>query len=375
VLEYPVMLNQIKKIFGKTYQPLNIIEISKENLLHNYKVLSSLNRGIKIAPVLKSNAYGHGLMEVARVMDQAGAPFFCVDSIYEAYELLKAEIKTPILIMGYVQPENLKVKKLPFKYAVSTLDLAEAINKYQPSSGVHIFVDTGMHREGVLISELPEFLKKLPRNLKIEGLMSHLASGDRPNDLLTKLQVKHFDRALGVLKDHKINPGYRHLASSDGLISSLPKFSTNIARVGISLFGIASHNNLKPVLNFKTQIVQVKKLQKGDRVGYDQTFPAKKEMTIGILPAGYYDGVDRRLSNKGWVIIYGKPCKIIGRVSMNITAIDLSKVTNYPIGQSVTIYSGNPSDPNSIANSAKICQTIPYDLLVKLAPSTKRLII
>ena len=304
-----------------------------------------------------------------------GIPFFCVDSIYEAYELLKIKIKTPILIMGYVQPENLKVKKLTFKYAVSTLDLAEAINKYQPHAGVHIFVDTGMHREGVPISELPEFLKRLPKNLKIEGLMSHLASADLPNDPLTKLQVKNFKKALDILKYQKISPEYVHLANSDGLISLLPKFSTNVARVGISLFGIGRDDNLNPILSFKTKIVQIKKIRRGDRVGYGGTFIAKRPMVIGILPAGYYDGVNRRLSNKGWVTVDNIPCRIIGRVSMNITVIDLSKVTKFAIAKDVTIYSGNPRDPNSIENAAKICKTIPYDLLVHLASSTKRIIV
>ena len=381
------MLNQIRKMIGGTYQPLNIVEISKDNLLHNFKYLSSLHPKIKIAPVLKSNAYGHGLVEVARVLDSIGPsglqndksgriPFFCVDSIYEAYELLKIKIKTPILIMGYIQPENLKVKKLPFIFTVSTLDFAEAINKYQPNPKVHIFVDTGMHREGIPLNELPDFLDRIKKlNLKIEGLMSHLASADNKNDPLNKLQVKNFEKALRVLKNHKINPKYCHLANSDCLIYSLPKFSTNIARVGISLFGIGSHNNLKPVLNFKTKIIQIKNLKKGDRVGYGGTFTARKPMTIGVLPAGYYDGVDRRLSNKGWVTVDNIPCKIIGRVSMNITTIDITKVTKVTIGQDVTIYSANPEDLNSISNAAKICETIPYDLLVHIAHSTKRKVV
>ena len=130
------MLKNLIKIFRKEYQILNKIEISKDNLLNNYQYISSLDEKIKIAPVLKSNAYGHGILEVAKILDKGCAdwrvPFFCVDSLYEAYELLKAKIKTPILITGYTNPQNLKVKKLPFLYAVYTLDLLEAISKFQP---------------------------------------------------------------------------------------------------------------------------------------------------------------------------------------------------------------------------------------------------
>lgn len=370
------MIN-LKSFLGlKTYQPLNTIEISRDNLLHNYKVLSSINPKVKVAPVLKSNAYGHGLILVAKILDHVGAPFFCVDSIYEAYELLKVKIKTPILIMGYIEPENLKVKKLPFKYAISTMDLAEAISKYQPDAKIHIFVDTGMHREGVPLENLFEFLEKIKDlNLEIEGLMSHFSSADNPNNPLNKLQTKNFEGALEVLRSQKVYPKYCHLANSDALISTLPKFSTNPARVGIALFGIGRDDNLNPVLSFKTKIVQIKKIRRGDRVGYSGTFTARKSMLIGVLPAGYYDGVDRKLSNKGIVTIDGKECPIIGTVSMNITTIDLSNVHNPYVGQIVLVYSNIRTDKNSIENAAKTSRTIPYDLLVHLASSTKRVIV
>lgn len=374
-----------------TYYPLNLIEISQQNLIRNYKYLSSLNKKTKIAPVLKSNAYGHGLNLVAKILDSglrqndkgSGIPFFCVDSLYEAYELLKAHVKTPILIMGYIQPENLKVKKLPFSYAVSTLDVAQAISKYQPHAGVHLFVDTGMNREGVPFDELPEFLESLPEHLNIEALMSHLASSDDLKDPLNKTQIKNFQKALEICHKNGVYPKWVHLQNSDGLLytsdvstrlGTIPHRVWNVSRVGLALYGIFQDPHLKPVLTFKSKIIQVKKLQKGDRVGYSGTFTAKKPLTLGVLPLGYYDGVDRRLSNKGFVTADGTPCRIIGRVSMNITTIDLTKVTNVTIGQTVTVYSSNPADPNSIANAAKLCKTIPYDLLVHLASSTKRIL-
>lgn len=371
------MINKLFSFFRKEYLTLNRLEISKENLLHNYKYLSSLNRRVKVAPVIKSNGYGHGIIEVAGILDNANTPFFCVDSLYEAYELLKADIKTPILIMGYIDPQNLKVKKLPFSYAVFDLETAEILNDHQPGCGIHIFVDTSMHREGVPINELPHFLeeiKKLP-NIKVEGLMSHLASADDKKDSLNKIQIKNFKKALEICKNSGIRPKWIHLSNSDGLLNHLPTWNVGIqsmVRVGLALYGISHDTNLKPVLTLKSKIIQIKKLRRGDRVGYSGTFTAKKEMLLGVLPLGYYDGLDRRLSIKGSVLIDGTICSIIGRVSMNLTTVDLTNVSDPYIGQTVFVYSNDPKDANSIENAAKLCKTIPYDILIGLAASTKR---
>lgn len=371
------MISKLLKIFKKEYFTLNKIEISKDNLVDNYQYLSSLNRKVKIAPVLKSNGYGHGITEVAKILDTKKCPFFCVDSLYEAYELIKAKIKTPILIMGYTDPENFKAKKLPFSYAVFDIELARILNKYQSGCNVHIFVDTGMNREGVPLAKLPKFLKEIKKleNIKIEGLMSHLASADDSKDSLNKIQINNFKKAQEILKREGIKPKWIHLQNSDGLALHLEGVNVNMARAGLALNGISKNQNLKPVLSLKSKIIQVKNLQKGDRVGYDGTFIAKKPMTFGVLPLGYYDGVDRRLSNKGFVKVGGTYCPIIGKVSMNITTIDLSPIYNTFVGQEVIVYSNNPEDKNSIENTAKICQTIPYTLLVHLAESIKRIII
>lgn len=371
------MISQIFKLFKKNYQSLNIIEISRDSLLHNYRYLSSLSKKVRIAPVVKSNGYGHGIINVAKILDSQNALFFCVDSLYEAYELLKAKVKTPILITGYTNPENLKVKKLPFSYAVFTLDLAKAINDYQPHAGVHIFVDTGMHREGVSIEELPGFLnelKKLP-NIKIEGLMSHLASSESNKDPLFLNQIKQYRKAKEICKKMGINPRWFHVAATGSIINpqtrSIIAGVSNLARAGLALYGYSSSTfdkNLKPALTLKTTIVQIKKVLKGDKLGYDGTYTAKKDMVIGILPIGYYDGVDRRLSNKGVCFVDNTECPILGRVSMNLNIIDLSKVPNPKAGQEVIVYS-------DISKDAKICKTIPYDLLVNLAETTKRIIV
>lgn len=384
------MLSKIAQFLKRDYLTLNRIEISRSALLNNFSCLSALNLKLKIAPVLKSNAYGHGIMDIAKILNSAShmasgstkLPFLCVDSLHEAYQLLKAHIKIPILIMGYTNPENFKVKKLPFEIAVWDLETARVLNQYQLGCEVHIFVDTGMHREGVPISQLRQFLLavKQLRNLKVTGLMSHLASAESAQDPLFKLQIKNFKLAKELISKADLKLKWFHIGASDSILNpDTRKVLTpvsNLARCGISLYGATSFmftppmckRELKPVLKFKTKIIQIRQLKKDDKVGYGGTFTAKKDTSLGVLPVGYNDGVDRRLSNKGWVLVDEVRCKIVGRVSMNLTVVDISKVGRPYIGQEVEIYP-------DLGEAAKLCNTIPYELLVHLHPSTRRVVV
>ncbi len=370
----------ILSLFKRKYYPLNTIEISKEALLANYTYLSHCSSDIMIAPVLKSNAYGHGLQLVGKLLDNVSAPFFCVDSLYEAYELLKINIKTPILIMGYVDPKNLQGKELPFSYAVYDDEQVAAISKYQKNPALHIFVDTGMHREGITLSDLPEFLDRIRKfeNIRIEGLMSHLASGD--NKTATRKQLEQFAIAKELVHQAGFRPKWFHIAASTGLLHHADYEGKigNLSRCGIALYGIdpeVKDKALRPTLTFKTTLNQIKTVRKGDKIGYDFTYTAEKPMTVGILPVGFFDGVDRRLSNKGSVLIGKTLCPIIGRVSMNLTTIDISDVRNAQVGDQVIIYSNISSNKNSIVNAAKVGGSTAYDFLVRFTSSTKRIVV
>jgi len=211
--------------------------------------------------------------------------------------------------------------------------------------------------------------------------MSHLASSESKTDPIFASQIKQFKKAQEICKKLKVNPKWFHISATGGIVNpktrSVIAEVSNLIRAGLALYGFSSTTfdpKLKPVLTLKTKIAQIKKVKKGDRVGYDGTYKTQKDLTVGVLPIGYYDGIDRRLSNKGWVIVDKIPCKILGRVSMNINSIDLSNVPNPQIGQEVVVFSPNSDDPNSIGNVAKICKTIPYDILISLAASTKRVL-
>jgi alanine racemase len=362
----------------KPYHHLNKILVNEQALIHNHHFLQRLQPKCLIAPVLKSNAYGHGLTIVAPIFDKLRPSFLVVDSLYEAYKLYKQSIKTPILIIGYTDPKNYAIKPLPFHYSIFDLETAQALNKHQSGCSIHVFVDTGMNREGIQIKDLSSFIKKLQKfkSLKIEGLASHFADADNPTNMtFAKKQLKNYHQALQILNDNGINPKWRHISASAGAFK-VKNNNFNLIRAGLASYGISPFDKnieqLKPTLTFQSTLIQIKQLQKGDLVSYSLTYEAPKNMTIGILPAGYYEGIDRRLSNKGVVKIKNKYCPIIGRVCMNLTIVDLSKVNDSEIGDRVEIYSRNVATKNSVFNQAKIIKTIPYKLLTGLADSIHR---
>lgn len=371
------------------YHNLNLITIKKENLEFNYFSLQKKLKHALMAPVLKSNAYGHGLKEVGKIADQMNFPFLIVDSLHEAYELKKIKVKTPILILGYTDPRNYHFnpfKKLNFHYAVWDLETARRLNKKQKEAKIHLFVDTGMCREGVPLEQLENFIKELKKlkNLKIVGLCSHMADADNPkDDSFSQMQLLNFKEADAICKLNGIRPQWKHIAASAASLK-FQENTFNLARVGLATHGISPLDKkdplnkdfkLRPTLEFSSKIAQIKKIKKGDKVSYNGIFTAEKEMTIAIIPAGYYDGVDRRLSNKGFFKVGENFCPIIGRVCMNITVIDISKVENVKVGDKVIIYSRRTENKNSVQNSAKIAGTIPYIITTNLAASTKRKII
>ncbi|MBT3249254.1 MAG: alanine racemase [Candidatus Pacebacteria bacterium] len=362
----------------KKYHHLNKILVDQQALIDNHQTLKQLHPHVQIAPVLKSNAYGHGLTTVAPVFDQLQPPFLIVDSLYEAYELYKKNIKTPILIIGYTDPRNYAIKPLPFHYSIFDLETAQALNKHQPGCSIHIFVDTGMSREGVQLKDLLHFVTELQKlkNLKIEGLASHFADADNPTDFLfTKEQIMNYHQALQIINDRGIDPQWKHISASAGAFS-VKDSVFNLIRAGIASYGISPFekqlNQLQPALTFESTLTQIKQIQQGDLVSYGLTYKAPQDMTIGILPAGYHEGIDRRLSNRGVVKIQNQLCPIIGRVCMNLTIIDLTKVDKPQVGDKVEIYSADKNARSSIFLQAEAAQTIPNKLLTGLDSSLNR---
>ncbi|MFZ2206442.1 MAG: alanine racemase [Microgenomates group bacterium] len=376
---------QIVRFRKQPYVALNTVVVFQNALKHNHFELQKRHPHSAICPVLKSNAYGHGLTQTAPIFDKLNCPFLVVDSLYEAYELHKIGTKTPILIMGYTIPQNFTLKPVPFHIAVFDIDLARTLNEYQQGCNIHIFIDTGMSREGVTVSELPSFLQEIRKlkNLKVVGLCSHLADADNPiNTSHMDSQIVEFKKALAITRELGFDPIWRHISASSGAFKMQDDVFT-LLRVGLAHYGISPleetdpHANtvsLMPALEFHSTLAQVKKIQKGTSVGYGCTYTSKDDRILGLIPAGYYEGVDRRLSNKGFVKIRGKFFPFVGRISMNMSVVDITNLDDPKIGESVIVYSSSPTDKNSLINAAKTAETIPYDLMVHLAESVKRIV-
>lgn len=376
------------------YTALVEVMISREAILHNLRTYQNLTQ-IAVAPVLKSNAYGHGLVEVATLIEREhpgsqNLPFFVVDSYHEALVLRNEGIETPILIIGFTAIENMLSDQL--NDIIFTLGDMEQIRKaaervHKPTR-IHLKFDTGMHRQGILPRELDEALRIIASSplLKLEGVCSHLADSHSLDENFTKKQIALWnemsEKSLGVFPDIK----WRHLSASNGVLYH-DRISANLMRLGIGLYGVCTDErtakklSLKPALSMRTSIVSVKKIDAGESVGYDRTFIADREMTLATLPAGYYEGVDIKLATKGSVRIQDDAgrmivCPIVGRVTMNITIIDISAIPKdlQKIGATVEIISGEESAPNSIQNIARLTGAIPYELLVHIPRHLRRVV-
>lgn len=366
------------------YSPLVEVMISKENLLHNLNVFRKILGDVKVAPVLKSNAYGHDLILVAKILDKEKLPFFAVDSFHEALILRNEKIKTPLLVIGFTRIENILRKKLKkVAFTITSLDQLQKLSeRLSRKTTFHLKIDTGIGRQGIHIHELDSALDliKINPDIVIVGVASHLADADSLNEVYTKEQVTRWNEIAERIKVSFPNLVYYHLSNSAGYFyTSLIK--ANVARVGIGLYGIRPNAkrdkdlDLRPALEMKSIISAVKTYERGEKIGYNGTFEVNDTMSVATLPLGYFEGIDRRLSNSGFVKIKGVFCPIIGRVSLNITTVDVSKVKNPQLGDEVIIISNETGDKNSIENIIKTCDTTPYDILTRIPAQIRRTVV
>ncbi|PIT93347.1 MAG: alanine racemase [Candidatus Harrisonbacteria bacterium CG10_big_fil_rev_8_21_14_0_10_38_8] len=342
------------------------IELDKKALTHN---LAEIRRKTTapVWAVVKSNAYGHGLIDFSRLADKAGVDGFCVDSGFEGVKLRSDGVKKPILVLGPTFSHHLELatKNKLIITLTSHPALTELIrSKHKPE--FHIKLDTGMNRQGFKPNELDQLIKKLIKsNLTPIGVYSHLADAKNLKSNFTLKQKKTFDESLEKLKQ-KFPSINSHLGSS---ITTLSKkgFNYDLVRVGTALYGVTPVEkykaNLKPVLSLYSVISDVKTLEKGEFVGYSLTYKAKAKTRIAIVPVGYWHGVNRDLSNKGRVYIQNKRIDIIGIISMDLLTINLKNI-KAKRNTRVEIIGKN----QSVWDLAKKLNTSPVEFLTRINP-------
>ena len=364
----------------KKYETLNTIRIYQDRILHNFRKTQEWSQGKQIGVVVKSNGYGHGIVEIAKIVDHLDIAYIFADSTYEALRLKDADIQTPILILGFTRQENLEAKKYPFSFMAHSKASFQTLYKTQPHTPIHLFFNTGMNREGFDLHELEWITNFIQKNniQNIEGIASHFAEADymMPTQL-THSQVENFETIKKHFSQNNIPLKYAYMDASNSLVFGM-ETSGNLVRAGRVLYGTGKdhvkYEQLKPALELVSRIVQVRNIKKGESVGYASSFIAPQNMKIALIPIGYQEGLERRLSNKGVMLVKDKPCPIVGNVSMNYSSIDISNV-DVQLDDEVIVYSKERSDPNSLAATAKLCGTIEHEILTRLNHTVRRIVV
>jgi len=367
------------------------IEVSKNAVINNFRQLRRIvGRGVLLCVAVKANAYGHGIKEMSKLLVKNGADWLAVNSIEEAETLRNDGIKKPILIMGFVQKKDLpKVADLDMRIFLYDISTAKELSKIAVRRGkkvfVHIKTDTGLSRLGVLPDGVLSFANELKKmkGIYIEGIATHFATSDDGNDGgCFKAQLTAFRNIANVLSKNGIkNLMINGSNSASSVICG--ELGFDIVRAGIAIYGYHSseyvknyckNNKIKfiPALSFKTKVAQVKEIGKGSCVSYGCDFISKKKMKIAILPVGYYDGLDRKLGNGGYVLIKGKKAKIIGRVCMNMMVVDVSGIAGVSSEDEVVLIGKQGGQEITADDIAKQTGTINYEVLVRLRESIAR---
>ena len=357
--------------------------IRLDNLRHNLRSLRGrLNPGVKICMAVKADAYGHGAIVVSRVALSEGVKLLGVATVEEGAELRAAGIAAPILLLGLFFPEEagaiVENDITPFivdKEAAASLDRAAAgAGKRVP---VHLKIDTGMGRIGCRPEEAPGLARLVrgSKNLRLEGIATHFPTADSADGTFTAGQVEKLEELRLVIRKLGIDIAYTHAANSGALIDQ-PESLFNLVRPGIMLYGYYPSGEqartipLKPVMELKTRISFIKKVPAGTGISYGLTYRAPRDTHIATLPVGYGDGYSRLLSNRGRVLVGGRPFPVAGRVCMDQTMVDLGPETSAHPGDEAILFGDVPGGPDA-EEIARLMGTIPYEvtcLITKRVP-------
>ncbi|MDX9892976.1 MAG: alanine racemase [Patescibacteria group bacterium] len=363
------------------------VEISRSAIIHNLAQYQRLvGSEVAVMPIVKSNAYGHGMAEIARLVAPR-VKWLGVVSLGEALELRRLGIKRRIFVLSYVSQQYLSAGiKQRIDLPIYDLESAKLINavagRLKIKARLHIKVDTGATRVGILTSQVGGFVQQLTTlpNLKMEGIYSHFAASEE-NQKYTGLQLKRFQQ---VLADLKIEIPTRHFACSAAILVE-PKAHFNLIRLGLGLYGLWPSElvrnlaqkkypgfELKPALTWKTTIIQVKTISAKTKIGYGCSYTAKTKMKIAVIAVGYWEGYDRHLSNKTEVLVGNKRCPLVGRICMNISMIDVSKVRDVKVGQEVVLLGKQGREEITAEELAGRIGTINYELVTRINPILER---
>jgi alanine racemase len=373
--------------------PNTWVEIDRLALLANIHVCRSLiGPRCRLLALVKGNAYGHGLQEMARLFSAAGVDCLGVEAIPEAVSLRTAGISCPILLAGPIPPGNVPLLvSQQITPLLTSLEQVHEVGEFtlQQACGVeaHLKFDTGMHRQGLMGSELPmliDLLVKYP-GLRVTGLATHLARADEPDQPeWTQRQLEVFHGIITSLAAAGLHVPLRHAANSAATLL-WPETHLEMVRLGIALYGFwpgdavrrcsTGRLSLQPVITWKTRVSAVKRVPRGCSVGYNGSYVTTREACLALLPLGYYDGYSRSLSNRGEVLIHGLRAPVCGHVSMNLMTIDVTDIPAVQPGDEVVLLGRQGGGEVAAEEIAGWLGTIHYEVTTRINPLIPRLVV
>ncbi|MCP9470657.1 MAG: alanine racemase [Nitrospira sp.] len=354
-------------------------------LTHNLtQFRNRLPSGCSMMAVIKADAYGHGAVETARTLIRHGVSHVAVVSIEEGVILRHAGITQPIVVLGplfHEQVGDLLAHRLtPVVSDIAVFPvLAKAASSFPAPYPIHLKVETGMGRLGLSQQELAELFggRRFPPPLRLEGLMTHLADTDGPSADMTQEQLARFRDAIDIVTTSGFRVPLIHAANSGGAIR-FPESCFSLVRPGIMLYGYHTLPNsvavpdLKPVLSLQTTVAQLRTILPGQKVGYNGTFTARRKTTIAVLPIGYADGIHRRLSNRGFVLIRGHRAPIVGLICMDMIMVDVTNIPGVTVGDEAVLIGRQGDERITAHDLAQWAETIPYEVLCAIGPRIPR---
>lgn len=362
--------------------------ISLKNIKHNFKQIKNHVGKTKVMCIIKADAYGHGILQVAQTLENENADYFGVATLSEAVMLRQSGVHTPILLLGFFDEKfivdiienNITVAIYDFETAQSISNVCKKLGK---TVKIHIKIDTGMSRLGFsLYNDITEVIKQIYNleGIYIEGIFSHFAVSDNLAKRKESLkQGELFQKTIDQLENIGINIAIKHICASGGILE-YPEFKCDMVRAGIVLYGYYPDDGLQKVLDLKpcmtlnSKIAQVKTIKQNEFISYGHTFQAKKDMKIAVISVGYADGYLRANSNKAYILVNGKKAPVVGRVCMDMCMVDVSDIENVKRGDNVIVF--GYFDKNTLLGADKIadfCDTISYEVLCSVSKRVPRI--
>jgi alanine racemase len=388
-----VIVDGVEEKKRRLYTRPTWVEVSLSVLRQNFRVIQEMvGNAVTVCAVVKADAYGHGSPDCARALEAEGARWLGVTSTDEGVILRDAGVRSRVLLMsGFWRGEESDILAQDLTPVVWDEIQIESLNRAAGAAGlrgvpIHLKLDTGMGRLGATVEDLPGVLDALKRasHLYVEGVASHLASSDVLDAVQNDEQSARFDEMLNAVLGTGLSPQYLHLANTSALLSRRNSWK-NMVRPGIAMYGYAlkfrrrdrvEQNRpplpVAPALSWKTRILSIKHVSANQPLGYNACYTTSAPATIAVLPVGYADGFDRRLSNRGTVIVRGRFAPIVGLISMDLTLVDVTGISSVEVGDEVTLLGRDGDCSIDAWDHARLCSTVPYEILCAVSTRVPR---